>query len=286
MSETKTANPLAELPNIVKSIMEGGKEEGNEKSLDQKLKDGGLDDASIEKIKELGLGLLGDDVTKLPKTIQDKINDQVKKSENTTKDQLYQTIEHMKEKINKLNAGLEEKAKLEEELKKKQSEEEEKKRQEKLSADEKIAEMQKNMQESLRIIKENSERESKELKQQIHIRDMEKVRDGLLREAGDIIVELIPQITPETTPDSLAQAINNAKAVTDSYRQRFGTQQQQDQSNTRQQNQGNIIPNNKGGRNALDQRELEGLVKDLDRVTDIKELDRRMKRIQEIQGII
>jgi hypothetical protein len=286
MSETKTANPLADLPNIVKSIMEGGKEEGNEKSLDQKLKDGGLDDASIEKIKELGLGLLGDDVTKLPKTLQDKINDQVKKSENTTKDQLYQTIEHMKEKINKLNAGLEEKAKAEEELKKKQAEEEEKKRQEKLSADEKIAEMQKNMQESLRIIKENSERESKELKQQIHIRDMEKVRDGLLREAGDIIVELIPQITPETTPESLAQAINNAKAVTDSYRQRFGTQQQQDQSNTRQQNQGNIIPNNKGGRNALDQRELEGLVKDLDRVTDIKELDRRMKRIQEIQGII
>jgi len=286
MSETKTANPLAELPNIVKSIMEGGKEEGNEKSLDQKLKDGGLDDASIEKIKELGLGLLGDDVTKLPKTIQDKINDQVKKNENTTKDQLYQTIEHLKEKINKLNVGMEEKAKVEEELKKKQSEEEEKKRQEKLSADEKIAEMQKNMQESLRIIKENSERESKELKQQIHIRDMEKVRDGLLREAGDIIVELIPQITPETTPESLAQAINNAKAVTDSYRQRFGTQQQQDQSNTRQQNQGNIIPNNKGGRNALDQRELEGLVKDLDRVTDIKELDRRMKRIQEIQGII
>ena len=286
MSETKTANPLAELPNIVKSIMEGGKEEGNEKSLDQKLKDGGLDDASIEKIKELGLGLLGDDVTKLPKTIQDKINDQVKKNENTTKDQLYQTIEHLKEKINKLNVGMEEKAKVEEELKKKQSEEEEKKRQEKLSADEKIAEMQKNMQESLRIIKENSEREARELKQQIHIRDMEKVRDGLLREAGDIIVELIPQITPETTPESLAQAINNAKAVTDSYRQRFGTQQQQDQSNTRQQNQGNIIPNNKGGRNALDQRELEGLVKDLDRVTDIKELDRRMKRIQEIQGII
>jgi hypothetical protein len=227
-----------------------------------------------------------DVVNEYARVLQDKINDQVKKNENTTKDQLYQTIEHLKEKINKLNVGMEEKAKVEEELKKKQSEEEEKKRQEKLSADEKIAEMQKNMQESLRIIKENSERESKELKQQIHIRDMEKVRDGLLREAGDIIVELIPQITPETTPDSLAQAINNAKAVTDSYRQRFGTQQQQDQSNTRQQNQGNIIPNNKGGRNALDQRELEGLVKDLDRVTDIKELDRRMKRIQEIQGII
>jgi hypothetical protein len=286
MSEQTTKNPLADLPNIVESIINGGKEKGDVKPLDQKLKDGGLDDAAIEKLRELGLGLLGDDVTKLPKTLQDKINDQVKKGESTTKDQLYQTIEHMKEKINKLNAGLEEKAKAEEELKKKQAEEEEKKRQEKLSADEKIAEMQKNMQESLRIIKENSERESKELKQQLHIRDMEKVRDSLLRDAGDLIVELIPQITPDTTPEILADAISKAKQVTDSYRQRFGTTQQPDQGSGRQQNQGGIIPPSKGGRNALDQRELEGLMKDLDRVTDIKELDRRMKRIQEIQGII
>jgi hypothetical protein len=115
---------------------------------------------------------------------------------------------------------------------------------------------------------------------------MEKVRDTLLRDAGDIIVELIPQITPDTTPEQLADAISKARDITENYRQRFGTTQQQDQNAGKQQTQGGIIPPSKGGRNVLDQRELEGLMRDLERVTDIKELDRRMKRIQEIQGII
>lgn len=285
MSETAT-NPLLDLPKIVESIM-AGKEEGEQKPISERLKEKGLDDTSIEKLRELGLNLLGDDVSKLPKPLQDKLNEQVKKVENTTKDQLYQTIEHMRDKINKLSNNLEEKAKAEEDLKKKQAEEEEKKRQEKLSAEEKIAEMQRNMQEAMRLIKENSEKETRELKAQLHIRDMERVRDSLMRDAGDIIVELIPQITPETTPESLQKAIENAKAVTDSYRQRFGTTTQPaDNGIGKTQNQNNIIPNNRGGRNALEQRELEGLMKDLDKVTDIKELDRRMKRISEIQGII
>lgn len=285
MSEN-ASNPLLDLPKIVESIM-AGKEEGTEKPISEKLKEKGLDDSSIEKLRELGINLIGDDVSKLPKSIQDKLNEQIKKAETTTKDQLYQTIEHMKDKISKLTTGLEEKAKAEEELRKKQAEEEERKRQEKLSAEEKIAEMQKNMQEAMRLIKENSENETRQLKQQLHIRDMERVRDSLLKDAGDIIVELIPQITPDTTPEILQKAIENARAVTESYRQRFGTTPQQtDNGAGKVQNQNNIIPNSRGGRNVLEQRELEGLMKDLDRVTDIKELDRRMKRIQEIQGII
>lgn len=284
MSENST-NPLLDLPKIVESIMTGEKEEIENKSISEKLKEKGLDDTSIDKIRELGANLIGDDVSKLPKTLQDKLNQEIKKAENQTKDQLYQTIEHMKDKIGKLTTGLEEKAKAEEELRKKQAEEEEKKRQEKLSAEEKIAEMQRNMQESLRLLKENSERETRELKEQLHIRDMEKLRDNLLKDSGDIIAELIPQITPNITPDALQKAVENAKIVTDNYRQKFSNAQTTQNTSTLQ-NQGNIIPNNRGGRNALEQRELEGLMRDIDKVTDLKELDRRMRRIQEIQGII
>lgn len=279
------ASPLSDLPSIVDSILRGGQENGDAKPLDQKLKENGLDDVVIEKLKDLGMNLIGDDVNKLPKSLQEKLNDQIKKAESTTKDQLYQTIEHMKDKINKLNAGLEEKAKVEEELRRKQQDEDEKKRIEKLTADEKIAEMQKQMQESMRLIKENAEKEARELRQQIHIRDMEKVRDKLLTEVGDIIVELIPPITPETTEKSLLSAIEHAKTVSDNYKQKFGVSQV-DESVQKNTNQNNILPNNKGGRNTVEARELEGLLKDLEKVTDVKELERRLSRIQQLNGSV
>lgn len=284
MSELQTS-PLSDLPTIVDSILKGDNESGNQKPLDQKLKDSGIDDTVIEKLRDLGINLIGDDVSKLPKTIQEKLNEQIKKAESTTKDQLYQTIEHLKDKINKLNTGLEEKARIEEELKRKQLEEEDQKRKEKMTADEKIAEMQKQMQESMRLIKENAEKEAKELRQQIHIRDMEKVRDKLLSEVGDIIVELIPPITPDTTEKSLLSAIENAKAVSDSYKQKFGVSQA-DESANKSSNQNNILPNNKGGRSTMEARELEGLLKDLEKVTDVKELERRLQRIQQLNGSV
>ena len=145
--------------------------------------------------------------------------------------------------------------------------------------------MQKNMQESLRLVKENAEKESKDLRQQLHIRDMEKVRDRLLSEAGDIIVELIPPITPETTEKSLLDAIEHARNVSDSYRQRFGASQVEEPA-TKSINQNNILPNNKGGRNAMEARELDGLLKDLEKVTDVKELERRLGRIQQLNGSV
>lgn len=291
MSETQQTNPLADLPNMVDSILKGGQENGENKSLDQKLKENGIDEKTIEKLRDLGINLIGDDVSKLPKNIQDKLNDQIKKAENTTKDQLYQTIEHMKDKINKLNAGMEEKAKIEEELRKKQLEEEESKRLEKLTAEEKLLEMQKSMQEALKNIKENAEREAKELRQQLHIRDMEKVRDRLLMEAGDIIVELIPNITPDTTEDTLMAAIQNAKTITENYKSKLSVTQEAPQATqapmqNQQFNQNNILPNNKGGRNALETRELEGLMRGIEQVTDVKELERRLSRIQQLNGSI
>lgn len=291
MSETAQTNPLADLPNVVDNILKGSQENGENKSLDQKLKENGIDEKTIEKLRDLGINLIGDDVSKLPKNIQDKLNDQIKKAENTTKDQLYQTIDHLKEKINKLNAGMEEKAKIEEELRRKQLEEEEAKRLEKLTAEEKVLEMQKNMQEALKSIKENAEREARELRQQLHIRDMEKVRDRLLSEAGDIIVELLPNITPETTEETLMTAIQNAKTITENYKSKLLVTQevpqaQQAPMQNQQFNQNNILPNNKGGRNALETRELEGLMRGIEQVTDVKELERRLSRIQQLNGSI
>lgn len=291
MSETAQTNPLADLPNVVDNILKGGQENGENKSLDQKLKENGIDEKTIEKLRDLGINLIGDDVSKLPKNIQDKLNDQIKKAENTTKDQLYQTIDHLKDKINKLNAGMEEKAKIEEELRRKQLEEEEAKRLEKLTAEEKVLEMQKNMQEALKSIKENAEREARELRQQLHIRDMEKVRDRLLSEAGDVIVELIPNITPETTEETLMTAIQNAKTITENYKSKLLVTQevpqaQQAPMQNQQFNQNNILPNNKGGRNALETRELEGLMRGIEQVTDVKELERRLSRIQQLNGSI
>ena len=288
---------LKELPKLVEELLgkttggQSGTDDSN-KTPEQKLKELGFDDTSIEKIRSLG-GLLIDDVSKLPKHLKDRVDEEIKKNQNTTKDQLYQTIEHLKTKNNEILAELERKKKLEKEENKKKQDEAEKLRLEKLSADEKIAELKKQMESAFNAIKENTERENRELKAQIHIRDMEKLRDTLIANE-DIIVELVPKITAETTEESLKAAVDHAKAVTEQYRQKYGaaSNSQNGTSNNGSVNNngaggnnGNVLPNNRGGRNSVDYKELETLMSDINKISDVKELERRMARISALQGV-
>lgn len=193
----------------------------------------GIDPEQVKKLVDAGLVIpKPNSVDDLPKELRNQVDDLIKgKSKEEAqkiKDQLYDSMEHYKNRLQEVESVLQKQKEDRETLEKTEQEKLEKERKEKLTLSQKLEEAQRESEERLNSIQEQMSNKVKELERQLNKERLTSVREKAKAEfKGQLVESLIldPEKNPDATEEDLIKSIEIAhqefKRIVEPYEQQL-----------------------------------------------------------------